>query len=148
VTKNGDVPSGVAGGVTIRPYALGYLSDEELAELATSLQDEGFQTTIVESPLPDVHFSMNVKVLHILLDTLSEHGIDAIVGGVVTWASVWLKRWRKGNWDKPYFVTIFGPDGKPLKRVEIANRDGEAEARTEDRPHDEEARAWNDYDKL
>lgn len=66
-----------------------------------------------------------VEVLVRLLDSVETHVLDALVGALVAAVSMRLSRTRRRQ--ERASLTIFGPDGKPLRQVELP-------AREEDKP--------------
>jgi hypothetical protein len=61
--------------------------------------------------------SETVSIVVHLLDVLENHAIDALVGAVVAAVSTRLGRRRRGK--QKTTVTLYGPDGLPLKTIEI-----------------------------
>ena len=52
-----------------------------------------------------------------VLDAATGHVVDAVLDKVTSAAREWIRSRRKTS-TRPQVVTIYGPDGKPLRKVE------------------------------
>lgn len=96
---------------------------ESVPDLVASLDEAGFVTS--ESSFPYLPFGSGAWDLAIhLVSDVERELIDATVSAVVAIVVQWLRGGRRRGRTK---VMIFGPDGGPLKEIEI-----EASADTRD----------------
>lgn len=57
-------------------------------------------------------------------DAATGHVVDAILDKVTARVRAWIRA-RRDAGTRPQVVTIYGPDGKPLRKVELASKGDE-----------------------
>lgn len=110
-------------------------SQAELQGLADRLREEGFDTEVApldgsfHAILEESATHELVEVLNVVLDHAEAHAIDAAVGAVSAVVADWARsrfRFRSKDGEQATAV-IWGPDGRPLRRVPLPDPGDEPE---------------------
>ena len=110
-------------------------SQAELRGLADKLREEGFDVEVapLDGPfhaiLEESATHELIEVLNVVLDQTEAHAIDAAIGAVSAVVADWARsRFRFRNKDgERATAVIWGPDGRPLRRVPLPDPEDEAE---------------------
>lgn len=109
-------------------------SQAELQGLADKLREEGFSVEVApidgsfHAILEESAAQELLDVLNVVLDQAEAHAIDAAIGAVSAVVTDWARsrfRFRSRDGGRPTAV-IWGPDGRPLRRVPLPDPEDEA----------------------
>jgi hypothetical protein len=97
---------------------------EDLDQLAEALRELGYEAEVAERPRRGYGVTW-WEVFHIFVEQVGEHGIDAVLGATAAAFVDWARRrFREGKGrPAPKAATLYGPDGKPVKMVELHAED-------------------------
>lgn len=110
-------------------------SQAELHRLAEELRERGFSVEV--APLGGSSLAILeegaahdlVNVLNVVLDQVEAHAIDAAIGAVSAVVTDWARsrlRFRSRDGEQATAV-IWGPDGRPLRRVPLPDPEEDSE---------------------
>lgn len=118
--------------VSVREPVTGIEGFGELVAGLRALGDE-FEVEVAENPYEGYAVTWG-QLFSLVVDETSRHALDVIEAVFVAWAVKVLRRGKgKGHVNpRPRFLTMYGPDGKPLKRIVVRDPDEPPEDQTED----------------
>jgi hypothetical protein len=90
---------------------------QDWPEVDQSLEPLGFSVEVRSRRPRRAAPSEGLEILVRLLDSVETHALDALVGALVAAVSMRLSQIRQR--ERRASLTIFGPDGKPLKKVSV-----------------------------
>lgn len=103
---------------------------EDLNELADEIREHGHDAEVDnQPPRGGFGFIVDYQTIALYIETHAEDAtfnlvVTSVVLAVVNWAKrIFTRAKDTERLEKKKKVTIFGPDGKPLKRIEIDSAD-------------------------
>lgn len=117
----------MAAEIRIQPIDRLEAAREAYEPLARALEEEGYSVRFAETPQTGYGVTW-WEVCDLLIDETERHGIDvlltALTAAFVAWAGKRMKSPEGGRAAAPKSAMIYGPHGKPLRKVEVADSEG------------------------
>jgi len=109
---------------------------EDLADLSAEISDlvgSDYEVVIVVSYMRGLGVTWG-EILNVWLPAVEQHLLDHLAEVAVGAITGWMARrfLQEGKETRPKFSTIFGPDGKVLKKIKQQSSDNEVEDITDE----------------
>jgi hypothetical protein len=102
-----------------------------LDELATALRAQGIDAEVVDRPVDSSRRGLTWwEVYHFALDEATHKTVDLVTTAVLVWLAARFRHRPKADESArpsqaPKAVTLYGPDDRPLRKIEVESADSE-----------------------